>query len=130
VQQHVFDQAVLHNSDAAQHRSQTDVFCNAIVCLHRHSPGICLQVLYRLYCKRKLRATLGVHHPPAQASSTLPSNPLELDSAKLDAETLSDAHKGEEHQQKEVADTVDATSKLVRLQAVCITSRAVLCFDV
>lgn len=89
-----------------------------------------MQVLYRLYCLRKLRATLGIRHPPAQASSTLPSKPLDLDSAKLDAETLPEPHKGEEHQQKEVADTVDATSKLVRLQAVCITSRAVLCFDV
>ncbi len=129
MQQHVFDQAVLHNSDAAQHRSQTDVFCNAIVCLHRHSPGRCLQVLYRLYCLRKLCATLGVHHPPAQASSTLPSNPLELDSAKLDAETLPDPHKGEEHQQKEATDAVDTTSKLVRLQAVCVMPRAVLWFE-
>ena len=88
-----------------------------------------MQVVYRLYCKRKLRATLGVQHLPAQASPTLPSKPLgsgKLNSAKLDAETLPDPHKGDEDQQEEVADSVDATANLVRPTAVCITFRAVL----
>ncbi|DBA68094.1 TPA: hypothetical protein ACH3X2_013967 [Trebouxia sp. C0005] len=76
-------------------------------------------IVYRLYCKRTLRAALGVQHLPAQASLTLPSEPLasgKLNSAKLDAETLPDPHKGKEHQQKEVSDTVDATSNLDRAQ--------------
>ena len=91
-----------------------------------------MQVVYRLYCKRKLRATLGLQHLPAQASPTLPSKPLgsvKLNSAKLDSKTLPDPHKGEEHLQKEVADAVDTTSNLVRLQAVCIMFRDVLCFE-
>ncbi len=74
-----------------------------------------------------LRATLGAHHLPAQASPALPSKPM--GSAKLDAETLAEPHKGEEHQHKEATDAVEPASKLVRLQAVRITSRAVLCFE-
>ncbi|KAL0031921.1 hypothetical protein WJX79_005481 [Trebouxia sp. C0005] len=80
---------------------------------------VCALIVYRLYCKRTLRAALGVQHLPAQASLTLPSEPLasgKLNSAKLDAETLPDPHKGKEHQQKEVSDTVDATSNLDRAQ--------------
>ncbi len=113
-------------------------FCIAekkrLLCFHCRSSGICLQVVCKLCRKRKsLCATLGVHHPPAQASPTLPSQPLDsgkLNSANLGSKTLPDPQKGEDDQQKEVADAVDTTANLVRLNAVCIMSRAVLQFEV